>query len=91
MLIYKSSSIFPSQLRPFKNGWIYKQLFKDYKFRKMNQIVRNMFGAPTDIHQSSSTVSLSRASDPHHHFYGFGNQDAATNSGLSHGYCIWTD
>jgi hypothetical protein len=57
----------------------------------MKQIVGNISGAPTGTLQNSSTTSLSKASDLHHHSYGFGNQDAATNLKPSHGCCSWID
>ena len=94
ILTYKSSSISPSQPRPFKNYKIYKPLFKDYKSKKMKmkQIAGNLSRAPANIHQSSSTTSHWRTSDLHHHFFGFGNQDATIGSELSHdGYWWWTD
>ena len=38
-----------------------------------------------------SVTFPSKTSDPHHHSYGFGNQDAATNLEPSHGCCSWID
>ena len=59
---------------------------------KMKQIAGNLSRAPANIHQSSSTTSHWRTSDLHHHFFGFGNQDATIGSELSHdGYWWWTD
>jgi len=51
---------------------------------KMKQITGNMSGASANIHQSSSITSLSRTSDLHHHFFGYGNHDATISSELSH-------
>jgi len=71
IMTYKSSSISPSQPRPFENCKIYKLLFKDYKSKKMkmNQIDGNMSRArqifmkavlqpPFLEHETSITISL---------------------------------
>jgi len=88
---YLSSFISLFQLRPFRNYKTCKQLSKEYKSKAMRRIVGSISGAPTGTPQNSSTTSPSKTSDLHHHFFGFGNQDAATNLEPSHGYCSWTD
>ena len=75
-MTYLSTLISLFQRRPSKNC---KLSSKEYKSKALKHTADSMFGVPTDTPQNNSITFPSKTSDPHHHSYGFGNQDAATN------------